>query len=103
MYIEYNVCSTMVDINYLNSSNSETGLFLVTKTTLAYCYHLHQWTGVTVGSAELTNARMELNNEGEWRVPLRSGVMYTITFSGVRFSESAMAKLAVTFIPSVLK
>ena len=43
LYIEYNVCRISMNIANLSSSNSETGVIIVTKASSTQCNRVNEW------------------------------------------------------------
>ena len=83
LYIEYNVCKTMLNITNVFTSNSKTGLLLVTKASLVKCNKISKWTTAWIKKTMLVNTRLSLANEGIPTLPLQGGVKYRIIFSDI--------------------
>ena len=87
--IQYNVCRTKLDVSGMTSLNADSGLVLVTKTTLNKCPELNEWTRVTLDTAVLMNTSLLLTNgEMDFSTPLRTGIKYVIILSDVSVSLS---------------
>ena len=81
VYIEYNVCKTLLQINNLNSSHTQTGLIIFTDATLTSCDSLRKWASLELNNVSFVNASIVLSNKE--RSALRNGVKYVISLSGV--------------------
>ena len=83
LYIEYNVCRTSLNITNLSSSNSKTGLMLITEASLTKCSGLNMWRTVSLTNAVFANARIRVANDDSFSVPLQGMVEYQIILSNI--------------------
>ena len=84
LYIKYNVCRTSLNIANLTSSNSETGLMIVTEASLTRCSRINMWSTVSLTNAMFVNTKICLANHDEsFSVPLQGMVKYQIILSNI--------------------
>ena len=85
LYVEYNVCRTSMNIANLSSSNSKTGLIIVTKTSLTQCNGINEWGIVSLTNAMFMNTRIRVaNRESSFdSIPVQDMVRYQIILSNI--------------------
>ena len=85
LYIEYNVCSTSLNIVNVSSFNSKTGLLIVTKAPVPQCSGIDIWRTVSVTNAIFVNTKIRVGSSESslGSTPLQGKVQYQIILSNV--------------------
>jgi hypothetical protein len=85
LYIEYNVCSTSINIANISTSNSETGLLIVTKAPVPQCSGIDMWKILSLTNAMFVNTKIRVGSSESsiGNTPLQGIVQYQIILSNI--------------------